>query len=80
MTNTKCHINSNDTHDSICGDVHLTIVLNSEGSLGACSPLGLSRAWLAPIILGFSLLETDLFDAPLSLASAGDIGAIEVQI
>ena len=30
--------------------------------------------------LGVSLLDTDLFGAPLSLASAGDIGAIEVQI
>ena len=30
--------------------------------------------------LGFSLLDTHLFGAPLSLASAGDIGTIEVQI
>ena len=30
--------------------------------------------------LGFSLLDTELFGAPLSLASAGDIGAIKVQI
>ena len=29
--------------------------------------------------LGFLLLDTELFGAPLSLASAGDIGAIEVQ-
>ena len=55
-----------------------TIYIKMEGSRNIKLQYRLPDDVSLDLIFGFWLLNTDLAGAPLSLASAGDIGAIEV--